>query len=88
MKYRKQYREQYIQSHNIINSFYIIMERQEQYWITKSTFGLIEGKKYKCDTKASTDLREQYGGIVHLFIGTGRTLWEITIMPFTFIIDL
>jgi hypothetical protein len=59
MKYRKQYI--YIQSHNIIDSFYIIMERQEQHWITKSTFDLIEGKKYKRDAKASTGQREQYG---------------------------
>jgi hypothetical protein len=44
--------------------------------------------KYKCDSKMSTGQREQYGGIVHLFIGTWRSLWEITIMPFTFIIDL
>jgi hypothetical protein len=36
----------------------------------------------------STSQREQYGGTVHLFIGTGRNLWEITFMPFTFIIDL
>jgi hypothetical protein len=26
---------------------------------------------------------EQYGGIVHLFIGTGRNLCKITFMPFT-----
>jgi hypothetical protein len=29
-----------------------------------------------------------YGGTVHLFIGTGRSLCEITFMPFMFIIDL
>jgi hypothetical protein len=45
-------------------------------------------KKYKRDAKASTGQREQFGGTVHLFIGTGRSLWEITFMPFTFIIDL
>jgi hypothetical protein len=44
----------------------------------KCTFSLTEGKKYKCDAWASTRQREQYGGIVHLFIGTGRSLWEIT----------
>jgi hypothetical protein len=54
----------------------------------KCTFGLIEGKKYKRDAKASTSQREQYEGTVHLFIGTGRSLWEITYVPFTFIIDL
>jgi hypothetical protein len=29
--------------------------------------------------------REQYGNIVHLFIGTGRSPCKITLMPFTFI---
>jgi hypothetical protein len=28
--------------------------------------------------------REQYGGTVHLFIGTGRSPYKITSMPFTF----
>jgi hypothetical protein len=28
---------------------------------------------------------EQYGAIVHLFIGTGRSLGENTFMPLTFI---
>jgi hypothetical protein len=54
----------------------------------KCNFGLTEGKKYKRDTWASTNQREQYGGTVHLFIGTGQSLWEITSMSFTFIIDL
>jgi hypothetical protein len=40
----------------------------------KCTFGLIEGKKYKRDAKTSTSQCEQYGGIVHLFIGTGHSL--------------
>ena len=44
--------------------------------------------KYKRDAKMSTSQREQYGGTVHLFIGTGRNLWEITFMPLIFIIDL
>jgi hypothetical protein len=54
----------------------------------KSTFDLTEGKEYNCDAKASINQREQYGATVHLFIGTGHSLWEITIMPFTFAIDL
>jgi hypothetical protein len=45
-------------------------------------------QKYKCDTRASTSQREQYRGIVHLFIGTGRNLCEITFMPFMFTNDL
>jgi hypothetical protein len=33
--------------------------------------------------QAITRLRDSTGGTVHLFIGTGRSLWEITFMPFT-----
>jgi hypothetical protein len=42
----------------------------------------------KCDARANTSQSEQYGGTVHLFIGTGRNLCEITFMPFMFTIDL
>jgi hypothetical protein len=52
------------------------------------TFGLTEDKKTKRDARANTSQREQYGGTVHLFIGTGRSLCEITFMPFMFTIDL
>jgi hypothetical protein len=45
-------------------------------------------QKYRRDARASTSQREQYEGIVHLFIGTGRSLCEITFMPFMFTIDL
>jgi hypothetical protein len=45
-------------------------------------------QKYKRDAQASTSHHEQYGGTVHLFIGTGRSLCEITFMPFMFTIDL
>jgi hypothetical protein len=31
-------------------------------------------QKYKRDAKADTSQREQYGGTVHLFIGTGHSL--------------
>jgi hypothetical protein len=40
-------------------------------------------QRYKRDARASTSQPEQYGGIVHLFIGTGRSLYEITFMSFT-----
>jgi hypothetical protein len=42
----------------------------------------------KRDTQASTNQREQYGGTVHLFIGTGCNLCKITFMPFMFTIDI
>jgi hypothetical protein len=45
-------------------------------------------QKYKCDARASTSQREQYGGTVHLFIGTGRSLCKFTFKPFIFTIDL
>jgi hypothetical protein len=47
------------------------------------TFGLTEGEKYKRYAHASIIQREQYRGTVHLFIGTGRSLREITFIPFT-----
>jgi hypothetical protein len=49
---------------------------------------LTEGKKSKRDARANTSQREQYGGTVHLFIGTGHSLCEIIFMPFMFTIGL
>jgi hypothetical protein len=37
---------------------------------------------YKCDARASTSQREQYGVLFIYFIGTGRSLCEITFMSF------
>jgi hypothetical protein len=45
-------------------------------------------QKSKRDARVNTSQREQYGGTVHLFIGTGRSLCNITFMPFMFTIDL
>jgi hypothetical protein len=45
-------------------------------------------QKIKRDAWANTSQREQYGDTIHLFIGTGRSLYEITFMPFMFTIDL
>jgi hypothetical protein len=50
------------------------MEKQEQYWITKVPSACQKAKTYKRDAKADTSQREQYGGTVHLFIGTGHSL--------------
>ena len=44
------------------------------------TFGLIEG----VDARAITIQREQYGGIVYLFIGTGRSPSKNTFMTLTY----
>jgi hypothetical protein len=45
-------------------------------------------QKSKRDTRMNTSQREQYGGTIHLFIGTGCNLCKITFMPFMFTIDL
>jgi hypothetical protein len=45
-------------------------------------------RKSKCDVRVNTSQREQYGGTVHIFIGTRRNLCKITFMPFMFTIDL
>jgi hypothetical protein len=45
-------------------------------------------QKSKRDARMNTSQREQYGGTVHLFIGTRRSLCKITFMPFMFTIDL
>jgi hypothetical protein len=45
-------------------------------------------QKSKRDARVNTSRCEQYGGTVHLFIGTGRSLCKITFMPFMFTIDL
>jgi hypothetical protein len=53
----------------------------------KCTFGLREGKSTSVTQKQMPSQREQYGSIVHLFIGTGRIPCKITPMPFTFAND-
>jgi hypothetical protein len=40
-------------------------------------------QRHKHDAQVNTSQREQYGGTVHLFIGIGRNLCEITFMSFT-----
>jgi hypothetical protein len=50
----------------------------------RCTFGLKEDKDTSVMQKQMSSQREQYGSIVHLFIGTGRSPCKITPMPFTF----
>jgi hypothetical protein len=69
------YKRQHKQSYNIVNSFLLYYHGKTEILLNyKSTFGLIEGKMYKRDARANTSKREQYGGTVHLFIGTGHSL--------------
>jgi hypothetical protein len=71
MKCKRQHKKSY----NIVNSFLLYYHGKIETILNyKSTFGLIEGKKYNCDEKASISQREQYRGTVHLFIGTGHSL--------------
>jgi hypothetical protein len=46
-----------------------------------------EGKGTNVTQKQMPSQRVQYGSIVHLFIGTGRSPCKITLMPFTFAND-
>jgi hypothetical protein len=50
----------------------------------KCTFGLKEGKSTSVTQEQMPSQREQYGGTVHLFIGTRHNPYKITSMPFTF----
>jgi hypothetical protein len=49
----------------------------------KCTFGLKESKGTSVMSMPSQ--REQYRNTVHLFIGTGRSPYKITLMPLAFI---
>ena len=74
-KKHTKYGRQHKQSYNIINSFSLYYHGKTETILNyKCTFDLIEGKRYKRDAKASTSQREQYGGTVYLFIGTGHSL--------------
>jgi hypothetical protein len=78
-------KRQHKQSYNIVNSLLLYyLGKTEIISNYKSTFGLTKGKNHKCGAKVSTSQREQYGGTVHLFIGTGHSPCKITSRPFTF----
>jgi hypothetical protein len=50
----------------------------------KRTFSLEGDGSTSVTQKQIPNQREQYGGTVHLFIGTGHSPYKITFMPFTF----
>jgi hypothetical protein len=50
----------------------------------KCTFSLKEDESTGVMQKQMPNQREQYGGTVHLFIGTGHSPYKITFIPFTF----
>jgi hypothetical protein len=81
MKYKKRHK----QSYNVVDSFLLYYHEKVKTMLNhKSTFGLTEGKKYKCDAKAGTSQREQYDCTVHLFIRMGHSPCKLTSRPFTF----
>jgi hypothetical protein len=56
------------------------MNKHKQYSYYNSTFGLMEAESEN-DSRVIIIQREQYGGTVHLFIGTERSPGKITFMP-------
>ena len=60
----------------------IIMKKQKWHWITNVPSAW-RGKSTGVTQKQMPNQREQYGGTVHLFIGTGHSPYKITFMPFT-----
>jgi hypothetical protein len=58
---------------------YLFHDKHMEYYI--DTFGLFDF----INARAITIQREQYGGTVHLFIGTGRTPGKNTFMTLTFV---
>ena len=61
--------------------FILLMQTKINY---KCTFSLEVYESTGVTQKQIPDQREQYGGTVHLFIGTGHSPYKITFMPFTF----
>ena len=82
MKHMSQYKRLYIIDNPFLFYYDDGIEIISNY---KCTFGLLEGKSTSVTQKSMPNQREQYRDTVHLFIGTGRSPWKITIMSFTFI---
>jgi hypothetical protein len=71
---------------SLIYLYYIIMDKNN---IELHLYLRLDRRQMsKRDARMNTSQREQYGGIVHLFIGTGCSLCKITITPFMFTIDV
>ena len=71
--------------YNIIHLTLLYYHREiETILYYKCTFGLEGDENTSVTQKQMLSQREQYGGTVHLFIGTGYDPYKITYMPFTF----
>jgi hypothetical protein len=65
MKYKRQDK----QSYNIINSLSLYYPKKIETILNyKCTFGLIEGKKYKRDAKASTQVSVNSTGVLFIYL--------------------
>jgi hypothetical protein len=81
MRHKRLHKPLYI----IINSFLCYYYRKVEIISNyKCTFGSKEGESTSVTQKQMPSQREQYGGTVHLFIGTGHNPYKITSTPFTF----
>jgi hypothetical protein len=81
MKYEGQHKQTYIIINLFLHYYHKEIEKTSNY---KCTFGLEGNESTSVMQKQVPSQREQYGGTVHLFIGTGHNPYKITSMPFTF----
>jgi hypothetical protein len=81
MKYKRQHKQLCIIINSCLFYYYGKIKMISNY---KCTFGFREGKSTSVTQKQMPSQREQYRSTVHLFIGTGRSPYKITLMPFTF----
>jgi hypothetical protein len=83
------YKRQHDQSYTVINSSSLYCHGKTEAILNyMCTFGLTEGESTSVMHNQIQVSVNSTGGIVHLFIGTGRSLYEFTFMPFIFTIDL
>jgi hypothetical protein len=70
---------------SIDNCIYILLLLRNRNNVELQMYLQLEGDESTSVTqKRMPNQREQYGGTVHLFIGTGHSPYKITFMPFTF----
>jgi hypothetical protein len=86
IRWRRMNRKEYDNIDNIIVNLFLhyYYEETEMTSNYKSTFSSEGNESTGVTQKQMPDQREQYGGTVHLFIGTGHSSCKITFMPFTF----
>ena len=81
MRHKRQHKPLCIIVNSFLHYYYRKVEIISNY---KCTFCLKEGESTSATQKQMPNPCVQYGGTVHLFIGTGHNPYKITSMPFTF----